>query len=174
MSSTRAPFLEARAAPGGTGLVGSGDTITNFATGAISGGAGSSVGGVGIVSSGGTSLVDQGGVISGGTGSGGARANAITFTGGGNSLEIWAGSVINGNVAAGGTDTLLLGGAANSAFDVSKVGPTAQYEGFGQYVKTGTSTWTLINSTTAVTPWTINQGGLSVSFDSNLGAASVR
>ena len=69
-----------------------------------------------------------------------------------------------------GSDTFRLGGAANSMFDVSTIGAAEQYQGFSAFVKTGSSTWTLTGTTTAVTPWTINQGTLAVSADSNLGA----
>ncbi|TIV06733.1 MAG: autotransporter domain-containing protein, partial [Mesorhizobium sp.] len=40
------------------------------------------------------------------------------------------------------------------------------------YQKTGTGTWTLTGTTSAVTPWTLSDGTLSVSADTNLGAAS--
>ncbi|UFZ04325.1 autotransporter domain-containing protein [Bradyrhizobium ontarionense] len=98
--------------------------------------------------------------------------NAITFTGGSNVLEIWASSIINGNVAGTGTDTLRLGGAANGTFDVSSIGASAQYRGFSNVAKTGAGTWTLTGTTTAVTPWAINQGTLEVSSDANLGGSS--
>ncbi len=114
------------------------------------------------------------GTITGGLANGGAgaQANAITFTGGSNVVELQAGSTISGNVVGTGTDTLRLGGSANSSFNVSNIGAAAQYQGFDNYVKTGTSTWTLTGTTTAVTRWTINQGTLSISADNNLGAAS--
>jgi len=101
------------------------------------------------------------------------RADAITFAGGTNILELQAGSTITGNVVAfSSADTLRLGGSASASFDVSQIGAAAQYRNFGVFEKTGASTWTLTGSTTAVTPWTINQGMLVVSADSNLGAAS--
>ncbi|GLH77438.1 hypothetical protein SSBR45G_23460 [Bradyrhizobium sp. SSBR45G] len=99
-------------------------------------------------------------------------ANAITFTGGSNVLEIWASSIINGNVVGTGTDTFRLGGAANGSFDVSSVGASAQYRGFSAFEKTGAGTWTLTGTTTAVTPWAINQGTLAVSTDASLGDSS--
>lgn len=113
------------------------------------------------------------GTISGGLQTGGwGPVNAITFTGGSNILELRAGSVITGNVVGTGTDTFRLGGANDSSFDVPSIGPAAQYQGFSTFVKTGTSTWTLTGTTTAATPWSINQGTLEVSSDANLGAAS--
>ena len=75
-------------------------------------------------------------------------------------------------VAFSSADTLALGGSTNASFNVSQIGAAAQYQGFGVFLKTGSSTWTLTGSTTAVTPWMINQGTLVVSADNNLGAAS--
>ncbi|WP_460290863.1 hypothetical protein, partial [Bradyrhizobium diazoefficiens] len=73
-------------------------------------------------------VVQNAGIISGGLGNAGtgARANAITFTGGVNSLELQAGSTVTGNVMAFSyADTLRLGGAANSSFDLSTLGDSA-------------------------------------------------
>jgi autotransporter-associated beta strand protein len=155
---------------GGNGGVGvqftAGGTFIN--TGTVSGGAGGSLGGVSAAGIVGANLT----VINSGTVQGGSGANAIIFTGGSNVLELQAGSTINGNVIGAGSDTLRLGGTTSSSFDVSAIGSSAQYQGFANFVKTGTSTWTLTNTTTAVTPWTINQGTLAISSDANLGAAS--
>src|SRR5205085_200700 len=107
------------------------------------------------------------------SGDGVTRANAITFTGGTNVLELQAGSFIFGNVVvSGGTGTLRLGGATDSAMSASSIGPAAQYQGFTAFEKTGTSTWTLTGSTAATTPWTINQGTLAISQDGSLGASA--
>ena len=75
-------------------------------------------------------------------------------------------------VAYSAADMLVLGGRANSSFDVSQIGATAQYQGFGVFEKTGTSTWTLTGTTNSLTPWAIDGGTLAVSADDNLGAAS--
>jgi fibronectin-binding autotransporter adhesin len=101
-----------------------------------------------------------------GSGSNG-QANAINFSGGGNTLEIYSTSQIMNNVvsASGSTnggDTLELGGTTSGTFAASNIGASAQYQGFTNYVKTGVSTWTLTGVTTAVTPWTINNGALNV------------
>ncbi|MGC1302772.1 MAG: autotransporter-associated beta strand repeat-containing protein, partial [Caulobacteraceae bacterium] len=115
------------------------------------------------------------GSITGGASTNGVlpQAAAILFTGGVNSLEIQAGSNISGNVVAfSAADTLKLGGSTDSNFNVSQIGPTAQYQGFGIYEKTGTSDWTLSGTTTAVTPWTLTQGFLTIDNDAELGAAS--
>jgi outer membrane autotransporter protein len=118
-------------------------------------------------------IINAGAISGGQSGDGLTRADAITFAGGTNILELQAGSTITGNVVAfSSADTLRLGGSASASFDVSQIGAAAQYRNFGVFEKTGASTWTLTGSTTAVTPWTINQGMLVVSADSNLGAAS--
>ncbi|MGB7079907.1 MAG: autotransporter domain-containing protein [Xanthobacteraceae bacterium] len=165
---------------GGAGVTLTGGTIANQAsifggnggTGGSGGtGGGPGAGGAGVTGS--NITIVNSGSISGGLGNAGAQANAITFTGGTNTLQLQAGSTITGNVVAFSTaDTLALGGSTNSTFTVSNIGPSSQYRGFGIYVKTGSSVWTLSGTTTAVTPWTINQGTLSISSDSNLGASS--
>jgi uncharacterized protein with beta-barrel porin domain len=176
---------------GGGGVEGNNLTLTN--TGMIFGGNGGAGGAGGAAGSGGRAgaagafgtggagvvganlAIINSGTISGGLANAGAgaRANAITFTGGTNVLQLQAGSTITGNVVAfSAADTLALGGATNASFDVSQIGSSAQYRGFGIFQKTDSSTWTLTGTTTAVTPWTINQGTLAVSADNNLGAAS--
>jgi hypothetical protein len=172
---------------GGDGGVGvqftaSGATFTN--SGSVTGGNGGAAGtggagngspgagGDGIVGSG-LTVINNGTITGGLSGDGVTRANAITFTGGTNVLEVQAGSTITGNVVAfSAADTFRLGGTANASFDVSQIGAAAQYQGFGLFEKTGSSTWTLTGTTTAVTPWAINGGTLAVSADSNLGAAA--
>jgi autotransporter family porin len=127
-------------------------------------------GGVGI-SGADLTIIDSGSISGGIDGDGVTHANAIQFTGGTNSLILQSGYNITGNVVGTGGDTLVLGGTANATFDVSNIG-AAQYQGFGIFQKTGTSTWTLTNTTTAVTPWTISAGVLNVSSDGALGASS--
>jgi uncharacterized protein with beta-barrel porin domain len=111
------------------------------------------------------------GSITGGT-TGGVQANAITFTGGTNSLELRAGSAITGNVVAFSTaDTFILGGSVNASIDASKIG--TQYLGFGAFDKTGTSTWTLTGATAAAAPWTINGGTLALSGTGSIAQSSL-
>jgi autotransporter-associated beta strand protein len=168
---------------GGNGGVGaeflaSAAVLTNLGT--IAGGDGGGGTSPGNIGEGGAGVIGadltiiNGGQITGGlSGDGLTRADAIDFTGGVNSLTLLAGSNIIGNVAAfSAADMLVLGGSTNGSFNVSEIGATAQYEGFGVFEKTGSSTWTLTGSTTAVTPWAIEDGTLAVSADSNLGAAS--
>ncbi len=87
-------------------------------------------GGVGILATGGMTLTNSG-AISGGLGSGGSgdRANAITFLGGG-TLELRAGSSINGKVDGNGASVFRLGGTVDSNFDLSLIGPSVQYHDF--------------------------------------------
>ncbi|MBR1221278.1 autotransporter domain-containing protein [Bradyrhizobium sp. U87765 SZCCT0131] len=112
--------------------------------------------------------------ISGGLASDGVtRANAVTFTGGTNVLELQAGYSFLGNVVdQTGNGRLQLGGSGTASLDVSQLSPSGQFQGFSGFVKTGSSTWTLNNTTSAVTPWSINQGTLVVSQSGGLGASS--
>jgi uncharacterized protein with beta-barrel porin domain len=154
------------AGAGGVGISGTGLIINNNG-GTITGGNGGSglfatagAGGTGFVGSGLT--VINGGAISGGLGGDGVtHANAITFTGGTNALELQPGSSIAGNVVAFSTsDTFRLGGTGNASFDATLIG--TQYLGFGIFQKTGSSTWTLTGSNSAALPWSINAGVLAV------------
>ena len=128
-------------------------------------------GGAGVTGSG-ITVVTSGSIMGGLGGDGVTRANAITFTGGANSLTLQAGSTITGNVVAffGGSDVLALGGSANATFNVSQIGPAAQYQNFANFQKTGSSTWTLTGTTGSTTNWAINGGTLAISADNNLGA----
>ncbi|WP_028389486.1 autotransporter domain-containing protein [Legionella fairfieldensis] len=169
---------------GGDGGIGilfiiDGAVLTN--TGTISGGNGgmgasAALGGLGGVGVEGIALtLINSGTITGGISNGGlgVQANAINFTGGNNTLELQAGSVITGNVVASGTgNTLRLGGSTDATFDMSTVGPSAQYRNFNNYVKTGSSTWTLIGMSSTTTNWQINMGTLQVG--DGLGSGSIQ
>ena len=166
---------------GGTGTAGSTsaagvaflaalDSFINHGT--IEGG----TGGAGIQSSSTTISLNivNSGTIRAGTG----QANAIFVASGASNsltLELQAGSVIEGNVVANATatsDVLRLGGATNASFDASTIGNGAQYRNFDRFEKTGSSTWTLTGETTSVTPWRLAGGTLSIASDGSLGAAS--
>ncbi len=153
---------------GGTGVVGSINAIGILSTvnfqlvnqGTIEGG----TGGAGVFGGNTTILVTNSGTIKAGAG----QANAIQI---GNSalsrldLSLQAGSMIVGNVVAsvlGTNDALRLGGTADASFDVSTIGPSAQYRNFDVFEKTGTSTWTLTGTGTSATPWTVQAGTLLV------------
>jgi hypothetical protein len=74
-----------------------------------------------------------------------------------------AGSTIIGNVVAfSNADTFRLGGSANASFDVSQIGANAQYRGFGNFQKTGTSTWTLTGTNSDAVSWTMSGGTFNV------------
>jgi len=148
------------------GIAGSGGVASG---GAATGNGG--LAGAGIVGAGLT--ITNSGTISVGFQAGLVTVNAITFTGGTNLLELQAGSTISGSVMAfSAADTLQLGGSSNASFNVASIGPAAQYRNFGIFAKTGSSTWTLTGTTTQVTPWTLNDGTLSISSDGALGATS--
>jgi autotransporter-associated beta strand protein len=161
----------------GVQVVGTGFTLTN--SGSIIGGIGGpggaggtgpysagangagGTGGVGVIGAG-LAIINSG-TIEGGLSNGGLGpyVNAITFTGGVNSLTLLAGSRIVGNVSAhSALDTFALGGSVNSSFNTSLLGPSAQYQGFGVFEKTGTSTWTLTGTPGQDTPWNIIGGTL--------------
>jgi uncharacterized protein with beta-barrel porin domain len=165
---------------GGAGVTGTGLTVTN--TGVIIGGNGGTVGvtnqsvigfgGAGI--SGSNLTISNGGSIAGGlAGDGVTQANAITFTGGTNSLTLLSGSTISGNVVAfSNADSLILGGDTNATFNASSIGATAQYQGFGIFQKTGASDWTLTGSTSAATAWNVINGTLTVAGAGALGTGT--
>ena len=167
---------------GGVGILFSATGATLINSGTISGGKGGApgmttpdnhpgLGGVGI--SGGGLTITNSGVIRGGLDGVGNQADAIDFTSGVNSLTLLPGSAITGNVIAFSTaDSFILGGSTHGTFSVSTDGSTAQYQGFGTYQKVGTGKWTLTNTTSAVTPWTISAGTLAISQDGSLGDSS--
>ena len=143
-----------------------GDELDGDVTDGTGSGAGGTAGngGAGVVGSG-LTIINRG-TINGGTGgSGGSSGNAITFTGGTNTLELHASSTITGNVVALGTnDTLILGGSTDSTFDSSTIGFSGKYQRFENFTKTGTSNWTLTG--TGIENWTISDGTLTVSSTS--------
>jgi uncharacterized protein with beta-barrel porin domain len=127
-------------------------TVTNNAGGSIAGGL------VGILALGGGSSVFNAGTISGGTA-------AIQFGGTGNTLTLAPGSVISGAVIGTGNDVFQLGGTGAATFDVSSLGPAAQYQGFGTFNKLDSSVWTLTGTSTFAGPVNVNGGTLAVNGD---------
>jgi uncharacterized protein with beta-barrel porin domain len=166
---------------GGTGVLFTASGATFVNSGSVAGGAGGAgglgtrgttpargpdgvagLGGVGV-SGAGLTVINSGTISGGVSGDGAQRANAVSFTGGTNIFELRGGSAVTGNVVAFSTaDTFRLGGATNGTFDVSQLGPAAQFRGFGIDEKNGSSIWTLTGTTASITPWTINAGTLSV------------
>ena len=181
-------------AAGGDGGAGvqllAGGTVINASGGVITGGAGGvgrvvttvalptapGEGGAGI--KGANIAVINAGTITGGAGGTGSGwtpvdGRAILFTGGVNSLEIRAGSVIGGTVTAfSAADTFRLGGDIDAAFDVSAIDTGGQYQGFGLYEVVGTAAWTVTGTTATVTPWTLSGGVLGIASDGSLGDPS--
>ncbi len=119
--------------------------------------------GVGISSVSGGTIINAG-TIEGGLNPDGSRANAITFGGGNNWLELQAGSNIIGNVVArpdpNNPNTFALGGNQNASFDLSGLGH--QYQGFTNFAKDGASIWTLSGWSTVAGSVTVDQGGLTL------------
>ncbi|HJP98075.1 MAG TPA: PEP-CTERM sorting domain-containing protein [Rhodanobacteraceae bacterium] len=134
---------------GGAGGAG-GSSIFGSGTGGTDGS-----GGGGVVSTG-DSTVTSAGSIRGGLSGSGAQADAVDLSGGANTLTLENGYSFTGNVVStsgttNGGDTLALGGTANDTFNLAQIvaaSPTgwtgtAQYYGFNNFAKTGTSTWTV-------------------------------
>lgn len=153
-------------------------TLTN--SGSITGGNGgaagttffghgpSGAGGAGIVGAG-LVIVNSSVIMGGLSGDGVTRANAITFTGGTNVLELRPGSAITGNVIAfSAADTFRLGGSTDTTFNTSAIGPGAQYQGFGVFEKNGPNTWSLTGTPGSNTPWAISQGTLLAAAATNV------
>jgi hypothetical protein len=96
----------------------------------------------------------------------GNGGDAILFTsvgggGGGNTLTLGPGYVINGNVVGSGTDTFQLGGSGGGTFDLSTIGAGQQYRGFTTFNVVG-GVWTVNNTYTQTDPWTVQAGALLV------------
>jgi uncharacterized protein with beta-barrel porin domain len=123
-------------------------TVVNNAGGTISGV------GFGITAGGGGSTIFNAGSISG--------ATAIRFGGTGNTLTLASSSVIGGNVLGTGSDTFQLGGTGAGTFDLSSLGPAAQYRGFSTFNKVDGSTWTLTGTGTYSGATNVNSGILGV------------
>lgn len=190
----RVGLIPAMGGAGGNGgegvLLTNGGTVINNAGASITGGTfganGTAIANYGVnPSKGGSGIaganvnVVNAGTIGGGATFGGGIVDAIKFTGGKNSLEIHSTSVINGNVQAfSAEDAFILGGSENASFDVTQIGDTAQYRGFGNFEKTGTSVWTLDSTNTDVTPWafsgntTVKAGTLAAGGANVLSASS--
>ena len=121
-----------------------------------------------MVGVGNTTVINDG-LIAGGMSFGGAQANALEFTGGGNKLELWNDYAFQGNsISNGANDTFALGGEDDGAFNVSGFG--SLFQGFDIFVKEDGSEWDIRSGTTnQLTPWNINGGVLIVSQEGNLG-----
>ncbi|HEY9217330.1 MAG TPA: autotransporter domain-containing protein [Phenylobacterium sp.] len=167
---------------GGTGVIASGATITN--SGTISGGAGglggtggtgpggsapagsNGVGGAGIVGSG-LTVINSGIITGGSAGGGGAQANAITFTGGANTLTLQGGSTINGNIAVTGSLNFSQGTNVTLSNAITGTGSVSK-SGAGTLTLTGANTFgggLAINGGTVAAASNLNLGGGGLSFN---------
>ncbi|WP_316166306.1 MULTISPECIES: autotransporter domain-containing protein [unclassified Bradyrhizobium] len=95
----------------------------------------------------------------------GGAAGAVRFHGSGNRLELDPTAVINGNVLGGGSDTLALGGTGTASFNVAAIGSSLQYQGFGTFLKEGSSHWTLTGTNSLISSFSVNGGLLEVDGD---------
>jgi uncharacterized protein with beta-barrel porin domain len=128
-------------------IFGSGNIVNNSG--------GSIIGDADAIDSAGNTKIFNAGTITANNG-----GSAILFSGGGNTLTLGPGSVINGAVRGAGADTFQLGGTGTGTFDLSTLG--TQYTGFSTFNKTDASTWIVINTQSVTTPWTILSGTLVV------------
>ncbi len=109
-------------------------------------------------------------IVNSGTIRAGAGQNAIgwqtgiTPTTGSLSLELQAGSIIEGNVvanASGSNDVLRLSGSSNWTLD-GGLGSASQYRNFDKLEKTGSSTWTVTGSGDFSGTTSVTEGALVV------------
>lgn len=158
---------------GGAGVaLGSAMTLVN--SGSIAGGNGglggfhgsgkantAGAGGIGVIGS--DIRIVNSGTISGGFNVGDkTQASAVVFTGGTNTLEIHAGSTINGQVIANGqNDTLVFGGAQDGQFGLGAF-TDGSILGFENYEKTGSGTWTMVGGVWEAPTGQIREGTLRV------------
>jgi len=166
---------------GGIGLsMSAGMTLDNQGTveggtGGAAGAAGSggSVGDAGQNGAGGAGVVGAGltvinsGTITGGMGGDGVtRANAITFSGGANTLTLQNGSAITGNIAIDGSGGLTFN--QSTAQTLSNV-----ITGNGSVIQNGIGTLTLTGANTFSGGTTITSGTISAGSSSALGTGAV-
>ena len=157
---------------GGAGILASGVVINN--AGSITGGNGGAlgtgslyqgtptpgIGGAGIVGSN-LAIVNTGSIAGGMGGNGTGQANAITFTGGANSLTLMGGWSLSGNIEVDN------GSVAFNPLGALTVGNTIV--GTGSVIQTGTGTLSLTGTNSYSGGTAINAGTLSISSDANLG-----
>ena len=139
---------------GGTGAGGASGLIPNTLL--------EGLGGAGII--GANLTVINSGTISGGIGGDGTtsfRANAISFTGGINTLQLQPGYNIVGNVVGTGSDVFQLGGSGSSNFNLSSLGSTQQYQGFATFSVVG-GNWTLTGANTTAVPFSVTNATATV------------
>ena len=159
----------------GAGVVGSGVTINNAAS--ITGGTGGAIGtgqtpagiptpglgGAGIVGSD-LTIINTGSIVGGMNGNGTTQANAITFTGGANTLTLAGAWTLSGNIQVEN------GSVAFNPLGAQTVGNAIV--GSGSVLQSGPGSLTLTGANTYSGGTSIHASTLSVSSDGNLGRAS--
>ncbi|MGO4736837.1 autotransporter domain-containing protein [Bosea sp. 2KB_26] len=129
-------------------------------------------GGRAVAGGGGVRIVTAG-QIEGGLNADGSHADAISLTGGGNTLELQPGYRILGNVALTRDDsnpnTLVLGGWQNASFDLATLGNASQ--AFGIFAKDGPGTWTVTGAASFANV-SIRNGGLVLSGAAQLASTT--
>ena len=131
-------------------------------------------GGVGVLAQGNANIIDAG-TIAGGKADGGTgpSADAVLLQGNDNTLTLEAGSKITGAVVSQGTNTLALGGDQNApagnTFNLTTTSAGGQYQGFTNFGKTGSSTWTVTGDSTFSGGTTVSGGTLVMGTGSHLG-----
>ena len=104
-------------------------------------------GGAGIVGTGNDMVITGGAIVGGLSGDGTTRADAIDFSGGGNTLVLEQGNSFTGNVVStsgstNGGDTLALGGATGGTFNLSQASDVSgEFLEFANFEKIGSGTW---------------------------------
>jgi hypothetical protein len=160
---------------GGAGVSGTGFSLINSNHNFTKGGDGyPGNGGAGIVSTGNSTVTTSAFIWAGTALASNSLADAVDFSGGGNTLTLesdysFIGNVVSASGTTNGGDTLALGGDTNDTFDLAQLVGTnpqsytgVQYFGFNQFTKTGASTWTLTGSDLLSKPWTISDGTLAL------------
>lgn len=105
---------------------------------------------------------------------------AVEMGGSHNAFELRGGNPTNlggpdylfvGNVVSTGTSNVFaLGGTINDSFDLSQISAT-NFTGFSEFVKVGTSTWTVSGTQGNPTPWYIDIGTLKLAATGDLSQA---
>src|SRR5690606_22434213 len=154
-----------RRSVGGAGIeADNGGTIVNL--GSIAGGNGRAAG-VGIAGTGGITVYNRGaisgGFVSGHVGDEAYRAHAVDFSGGGNTLKLYGGYSVDGNISSSsgttnGGDTLQLTGNVNDTFNVNQISGPSNY--FNHLEKRGSSEWTLTGEGQKNQNWDVFHGTL--------------
>jgi hypothetical protein len=131
-------------------------------------------GGVGVLAQGNANIITAG-TIAGGKADGGTgpSADAVLLQGNGNTLTLEAGSHITGAVISQGNNTLALGGDQNAptgnTFNLTATSSGDQYQGFTNFAKTGSSTWTVNGNGSFSGGTTVSGGTLVMGTGSHLG-----